>query len=70
MAGVLCQAQEEVVAAQERAECARVAREELVQALFEEGENGAGSASVDVAAAGPGTDHADLGPAAVAVGPG
>lgn len=51
---MLSQAHEEVAAATERAERARVAREELVQALAEEGAGGAGAVPVDAGAeAGP-----------------
>lgn len=47
---VLSQAEEEVAAATERAERARVAREELVQALAEEGVGGASPVPVDAGA--------------------
>lgn len=61
---VLGQAQEEVAAATERAERARVAREELVQALAEEGAGGAGTAPVHAGAS------ARLGPARAGPGHG
>jgi hypothetical protein len=58
---VLRQAQVEVAGAQERAERARVAREELVRALAEESASGAGSGLVGVAEAGPEAGGADAG---------
>ncbi|MFF3878148.1 hypothetical protein [Streptomyces sp. NPDC001978] len=58
---VLRQAQVEVAGAQERAERARVAREELVQALAEENASGAGAGPVGVAEAGPEAAGADAG---------
>jgi hypothetical protein len=59
---VLSQAQAEVAAARERAERARVAREELVQALAEEGAGGVAAVPVEAGAgAEPGPARAELG---------
>ncbi|WP_345516652.1 hypothetical protein [Streptomyces yanii] len=58
---VLRQAQVEVAGAQERAERARVAREELVQALAEESAGGVGSGPAGDAEAGPEAGGVDVG---------